>query len=143
MRLPPIAVRLIATAGLLACCHAQAACPPNAAALKAAKWQDDDAAQRHKLAIDMLDCLQSPDPVLRDELGFEGLQHWMRSDKLDTATVHTIRLNMLGRLGADDPSGFARPFAALLLAEVARIDRLKPFLTPPDRGVLVTANAGY
>ncbi len=143
MRFTRTATRLFATIGLLACCHAQATCPPNAAALKADKWQVDDAKQRQALAIDMLDCLHSPDPVLRDEIGFEGLQYWMRTDKLDTATVQAIRVALLARLIAPDPSGFARPFAALTLAEVARVDRLKPYLTPADRMALVTAGAAY
>ncbi len=143
MRLAPIAIRLIATFGLLACVQAQAACPPNAAALKAGKWQVEDAAKRQALAIEMLDCLSSPDPVLRDEIGFEGLQHWMRSDKLETSTVQAIRTALTARLTAADPSGFAQPFAALVLAEVARIDRLKPYLAPADRAALVAASNAY
>jgi hypothetical protein len=143
MRHTSTASRFIAILGLFAACQVQAACPPNAAALKAGKWQVDDAAKRQALAIDMLDCLQSPDPVLRDEIGFEGLQHWMRSDKLDTATVQAIRLALTARLSAPDPSGFSQPFAALVLAEVARLDRVKPYLTPAERTALVTASSAY
>jgi hypothetical protein len=139
MRLAP----LLAALCLIASAPALAACPPDAAALKANKWKVDDAAKRQKLAIDMLDCLQNPDPVLRDEIGFEGLQNWMRTDKLDTSTLQSIRVTLLARLTAPDPSGFARPFAALALAEVARVDRLKPYLTPADRMALVTAGAAY
>ncbi len=138
-----LAIQLGAAICLATSSQAQAACPSNAAALKAAKWQVDDAAQRQQLAIDLLDCLQSPDPVLRDELGFEGLQYWMRSEKLDIGTVQVIRIALLARLTAPDPMGFARPFAALALAEVARVDRLKPYLAPAERSALVSASAAY
>jgi hypothetical protein len=134
---------LLATIGLLACCTVQAACPPDAAALKASKWKVDEAARRQVLAIDMLDCLQSPDPVLRDETGFEALQHWMRNGQLDTSTVQAIRVALQARLVAADPSGYAQPFAALVLAEVARIDRLKPYLSAPERNALVAASTAY
>ncbi len=139
MRFAPILAALCLTASY----PAHAACPPDAAALKAGRWTVDDAAKRQKLAIDMLDCLQSPDPVLRDEIGFEGLQHWMRSDRLDTSTVQAIRATLTARLAAPDPSGFAQPFAALVLAEVARVDRLKPYLTPAERSALVAASTAY
>jgi hypothetical protein len=146
MRFAPtlsLLTRFLAAIGLLASFHVQAACPPNAAALKAGKWQVDDAAKRQALAIDMLDCLHSPDPVLRDEIGFEGLQHWMRSEKLETSTVQAIRLALTARLTAADPTGFGQPFAALVLAEVARVDRLKPYLTPAERSALVAASTAY
>ena len=113
-------------------CLAQAAetagaCP--AAALrdaKAVKWQVADDAQRQQLALQTVACLSSPDPVERDELAFEALQTWMRGVKLDTATVQTLRSRLSAQLAAPDPQGFARPFAALVLADMARVDRIKP-----------------
>lgn len=130
-------------------CMAQAAatvlgCP--AAALrdaKAAKWQVADDAQRQSLALQAVDCLSSPDPVERDELAFEALQAWMRGDKLDTVTVQALRTRLIAQLAAPDPQGFARPFAALVLADVARVDRIKPYLAPEQRTQLVGAAAGY
>lgn len=44
---------------------------------------------------------------------------------------------------ADDPDGFARPFAALTLAEIARVDRLRPFLDPAARDALLRAAVDY
>ena len=43
----------------------------------------------------------------------------------------------------DDASGFRRPFAALALAEVARADRIEPYLTEPERHELAEAGAAY
>lgn len=145
--------RTAAVAALLAAlaspCLAQlastpAACP--AAALrdaKAAKWQVADGARRQELAMQAVACLSSPDPVERDELAFEALQAWMRGDQLDTATVQTLRTRLSAQLAAPDPLGFARPFAALVLADVARVDRMKPYLTPEQRTQLVGAAADY
>ncbi|MTW12873.1 DUF2785 domain-containing protein [Pseudoduganella eburnea] len=152
---PPTLVRhsrAAAAAALLAVlaspCQAQlatpGACP--AAALrdaKAAKWQVADGVQRQELALRAVACLSSPDPVERDELAFEALQAWMRGDQLDTATVQTLRIRLSAQLAAPDPLGFARPFAALVLADVARVDRMKPYLTPEQRTQLVGAAAGY
>ena len=119
-------------------------CP--AAALrdaKAAKWQVSDDARRQELALQAVACLSSPDPVERDELAFEALQAWMRGEKLDTATVQTLRTRLSAQLTAPDQEGFARPFAALVLADVARVDRIKPYLAPEQRRQLVGAASGY
>ncbi|XLZ68933.1 DUF2785 domain-containing protein [Massilia sp. SR12] len=119
-------------------------CP--AAALreaKAAQWQVADDTRRQALALESLACLRSPNPVERDELAFEGLQAWMRADKLDAATVQELRTRLSAQLEAPDPQGFARPFAALVLADVARVDRVKPYLAPEQRAQLVGAASAY
>jgi len=153
---PPILfrhARAAAVAALLAVlaspCLAQlaamsGACP--AAALreaKAAKWLVTDDAQRQALALQAVACLASPDPVERDELAFEALQSWMRGDKLNTGIIQMLRIRLSAQLTAPDPQGFARPFAALVLADVARVDRMKPYLTPEQRTQLVGAAADY
>ncbi len=128
---------------------ASAACGPGGMqrsellALRAAKWQVPDDGRRQQLALGLLDCLADPDPVLRDEIGFEALSAWMRGEKLTTATVQSLRTTLLPRLAAADPQGFSRPFAALALAEVARVDRRKPYLSPAERQELVAAAAAY
>lgn len=129
--------------------QANAACPPAGATrerlaeIRSANWVLDDNAVRQALALGMLDCLADPDPVLRDDLGFESLYSWMRADKLDTATVRTIHTTLLARLKTPDARGFAQPFAALGLAETARIDRIKPFLAADERAELVRAASSY
>lgn len=144
MKIPALAVAL-----LLLTVQVHAACPSvkvsreQLAGLKAAKWVVDDHAARQVLAIGMLDCLVDPDPVLRDDLGFESLQTWMRTDKLDPVTVRAIQSTLMARLAAPDPIGFAQPFAALALAEVARIDRRTPFLSAAERLALVRAASIY
>lgn len=128
---------------------ALAACPPpgytavQLSQLRAAKWEVADHAQRQALALGMLDCLADPDPVLRDERGFESLQAWMRGRKLDPATLQALRGALLATLDQHDGAGFARPFAALVLAEVVRADRIEPFMSESARATLVKAATGY
>ncbi|MBV9889766.1 MAG: DUF2785 domain-containing protein [Rhizobacter sp.] len=52
-------------------------------------------------------------------------------------------MTLVARLAADDPGGFARPFAALTLAEVVRADRIAPFLRSDERAALVRAATAY
>jgi len=130
---------------------ASAACPPagmNQAILEALKkvdWSIADDARRQGLALEMLDCLASSDPALRDELGFEALSHWMRARQLAPATLQSIRTALLPQLRPDavDAAGFRQPFAALTLAEVSRVDRLQPFLSDAERAELLRIATAY
>jgi hypothetical protein len=136
-----------------ACAAAQAlaaACPPgeysraSLEALKAAEFEIADD-RRQPLALALLPCLSDPDPQLRDGIAFEAYYTWMRAGRLDAAT----RSELLRRLGAmlgtgeADPEGFRRPFAALVLSELARTDRVTPWLAPAQRAALVAQAAGY
>jgi hypothetical protein len=46
-------------------------------------------------------------------------------------------------LHGPEGDGFVRPFAALVLAEVARTDRIDPYMTPAERSALVAAATTY
>lgn len=127
---------------LLACpliaAVAQADCPAASAsqlrqALKVEASEADRAAQQAQ-ALNLADCLAHPDPALRDGLGFELLSEWMRAKALKPETLQVLRERLLPVLsGPDVSAGFHAPFAALTLAEIARVDRLQPFLTPAQR----------
>jgi hypothetical protein len=142
---------LLCTAACVA--GAQAACPPEGQTrdslltLRNAKWAVDDAARREALALGLLDCLADPDPALRDEVAYEGLQWWMRSNALSPAVVRRLANQLLGRVtpraAASDARGVAAPFAALTLAEVARVDRLTPIYSPAEREGFVNAAISY
>ena len=130
---------------------AGAACPPaglDKAALEAMKkteWAVTGDARRQALALELLDCLASPDPQLRDGLAFDALSHWLRGQLIVPATLQTMRASLVAQLrpAGADAAGFRQPFAALALAEVARVDRLQPFLSPAERAELVDAATGY
>src|SRR5690606_8142497 len=70
---------------LLASGCAGAACPPashdqeSLTALRESGFAISEAAARDTLAIELLDCLASPDPHLRDRIAFEGTATWLRA----------------------------------------------------------------
>jgi len=104
-----------------------------------------DATARESLALELLGCLGDPDPELRDGIAFEGLSTWMRGSQLTTETAVAVLDSLLPRIatGYPDAEGFAGPFSALVLAEVARMDRVTPFLTTAQREALVDGAVGY
>jgi len=109
-------------------------------ALKAGDFEVADAA-RPGLALELLDCLADPDPALRDGIAYEALAAWMRGGKLPPSQLRDLRDRLQASLQAPDAEGFGAPFAALVLAEIARTDRIEPWMTPAERADMV-ARAG-
>lgn len=134
---------------LLAGAPAMAACPPagqdraGLQALKSAGFAVADAAGKRALAMGLIGCLGDPDPVLRDGIAYEALQHWMRAGDFDAVFLRRLRDALYARLDAPDPNGVWRPFAALVLAEVARTDRVAPWMSPAEREALLARAATY
>lgn len=134
---------------LVANSAASATCPPPQAPreqllqLAARNWVLVDDWARQSLAIALLSCLGAPDPVLRDELAYTALSTWIRAKALDAGTVREIGERALTMIQAPDPLGFAPPFAALALAEVARADRLETVWSAPQRQAMVAAAAKF
>lgn len=124
-------------------------CPPPEAprerlqALAATQWKLDDDALRSRLALALLSCLASPDAELRDDLALTALTAWMRGGVLSVELARLIGERTQAMMAAPDETGFGPPFAALVLAEVARADRLKPLWTAGERDVVVTAAARF
>lgn len=131
--------------------HAIAQCPPKEQTksslqeLKKSGFLVAEDSRRQSLALSLLPCLASPDPVLRDGIAFEAMSYWLRKDQLDLPT----RLVLLEKLQTNiadpkpDTAGFSRPFSALVLSEVARTDRIKAWMTPEQRNKLVAITANY
>jgi hypothetical protein len=124
-------------------------CPPagwdrdRLQALKAAKFEVPEQAARDALARGLSACLSDPDPVLRDAIAFDAYAHWLRADALDPATRLFLLERLQVALAEPDPDGFQRPFAALVLSEVARTDRKTPWMTPAQRATLVDSASAY
>jgi hypothetical protein len=128
-------------------------------ALKAEGFTVNDDARRQRLALGLLDCLGHPDPALRDGIAYEALSTWLRADALTLETRTTllerlqeivvspdpdgILASCVGPMPGVEPPGFRAPFAALVLSEVARTDRIAAWLTPAQRATLVADAAGY
>lgn len=129
---------------------AGAACPPpgwdrgELDALKAAGFAGLAPEAREALARGLVDCLADPDPTLRDGIAFEALSTWLRADpSLSLATREALLDGLQARLAATDAAGFEAPFAALVLSEVARTDRIAAWMPPARRAALVEASARY
>lgn len=148
------ALPIIALLALTACATApaeaqSAACRPagydraQLDALKANQWAIADEAARNAFALALADCLGDPDTAVRDGLAFEGLQHYMRAAQLNTETLAALNTNLQAKLTAPDPQGFQRPFAALVLADVARTDRIAPWMSEAQRAQLIDAAITY
>jgi hypothetical protein len=128
---------------LFASAPAWAGCTPdgwNREAIEALKkngFEVADPAARERLAMALVDCLASPEPALRDGIAYEGLQHWLRAKAFPPETLRALRTRLLAVLDAPDPQGVARPFAALVLSEVARTDRVEPWMRDDERAAMV------
>jgi hypothetical protein len=149
-------VRTITTIAFVAAIAAPAAarqdtvaCPPagwsveQLKALKADKFAVENSSTRRTLAVALTGCLGDPDPALRDGIAFEALSTWMRAGMLDRPMLIELRDRLLLMLAAPDPQGFRRPFAALVMADVARTDRITTWMAAADRDVLVQTAARY
>jgi hypothetical protein len=95
------------------------------------------------MASALVNCLGHPDPAIRDGVAYEGLTSLLRSNSLPKDDIRIIRDQLLSMIGAHDPEGFAGPFAALVLSEVARTDRVEPYLTDAELEQFVQAASTY
>lgn len=146
---------LLALLALGACATAPAhaipppGCPPQGYdraaldALKANEWAIADERARNNFARSLVPCLADPDPVLRDGVAFEALQHLMRNGQLNNTTLEQINEELQIRLTSPDAQGFQQPFAALVLADVARTDRIAPWMSAAQRAGLLNAGIMY
>jgi hypothetical protein len=140
---------LLATCLLLAAVPLRAACPPagqdadSLRALRAGGFEMADAGRREALAMGLLDCLGDPDPALRDGIAYEALSNWMRAGVFDPAMLRRLRDGLEPMFAQPDPAGFRQPFAALVLSEVARTDRIHPWMSAAERSAMVAAASGW
>lgn len=102
-----------------------------------------DAAARNAFAREMTSCLASPDSALRDGYAFEAFAHLLRGRRLSNETMLALNTDLQARLRAPEGPGFERPFAALVLSELARADRIEAYLTPAQRAQLLDAAITY
>jgi hypothetical protein len=139
-----LSLALVATPAL-----ARDRCPPagygraQLEALKAAEWQIADERERRAFAQALPACLASPDPFLRDGVAFEALSHLLRTRQLDVATQTTLINDVLPRLESNDRRGFEAPFAALVLSELVRAERLNPHFTDDMRADVLERSLAY
>lgn len=129
--------------------QAAESCPPagwtaaSLATLKSNKFALADSAARRSLALALTACLGDPNPALRDGIAFEALTAWMRAGLLDRPTLGELRDRLVPMLSSRDTQGFRAPFAAIVMAEVARTDRIAAWMAADERESLVQSAAAY
>ena len=112
--------------------------------IKQSEFKDITSEELNAFALNLLPCVGDPDPEMRDGIVYESLSLLLRGDLLADETKIDLVTSMLETLNVSkDKEGFAKPFAVLNLSELARADRIKPYLTDLKRAVLVAAAADY
>jgi hypothetical protein len=113
-------------------------CPPTGwdmqvlSQLREANFEGLTPQRRAALAAGLLDCLAAPDPQLRDGVAYSGLSSWLRGGLIEPALRAELTDRVLALLqGSEDELGFSRSFAALVLSELVRADRIDPQLPGP------------
>ncbi|MBU0822998.1 MAG: DUF2785 domain-containing protein [Alphaproteobacteria bacterium] len=92
----------------------------------------------------LIECLGDPDPAVRDDFAFALWTQGLRGKHLKPDGLRHAAERLTAILAApDDKAGFHRPFAALALSEVARADRVEPFLTDAELHALAETGTTY
>lgn len=97
-------------------------------------------------AFELASFASSPDPVLRDEIGFEVSARWIGAGRLSVRDLRDLMEHHLGNLttGLGESTGdgvFLRSFSALHLSVLIARDRAQPFLDERDVRRLVAGVA--
>lgn len=107
-----------------------------------------DGVSQADLSTELLSYLGSPDPVLRDEFGYQILAHWILSGDYDSATLKdfldtwlTDLQTGLDEIGTD--SVLTRSFAALMLSILVYHDIKASTLSDNDYDRLFDASTAY
>ncbi len=101
------------------------------------------------LALEAADLLSSPDPALRDGIGYEALARWVYKDGLvPPADLERLRLRLQAGLKtglgeADAGSAYGRSFSAIGLSILAAADLKRPSMTQEAFDDLLSASTGY
>lgn len=103
-----------------------------------------DPTAREDLARALTGCLGDPDPEIRDGVAYTALSQMLRTQLVSIETVIDLEADLRTRLAQPaDTDGFEAPFAALVLSEVARTDRITPWMGPEERDRLIAATHAY
>ena len=142
MRLCVLALLMLASGHAAAVCSPLGMERPELEALKADAFVIDDPARRDAMLLATVPCLADPDPALRDGFAYDAYAHWL-SGEVDPATLKQLQTALLAQLHADDPHGVGRPFAAVVLSFLARVDAQRQWMSTDERQSLIDAASTY
>jgi Protein of unknown function (DUF2785) len=98
------------------------------------------------LVPELVAYLGSPDPVRRDDVAYQVLDRWIRTQVLAEAEVRALAETLIADLRGplETPEGvFRRSFSALVLASIVGRDAKTPFLSDGERRALLAAARDY
>ncbi len=135
-----MAVSAVAAPGTSAPCAIAAPADGDLKAFAATFFPKADDAELAALAK----CLGDPDPTVRDGFAFTLWSEGLRGRHLSDAQMrHALGGLTALAAGPDDAGGYHRPFAVLALSEIARTDRIKPWMSDAELHELALAGAHY
>ncbi len=113
--------------------------------LKVDQFQLTELAEKQALMLQLLNCLASPDPELRDDIAYSAISQWLRQDRFDDEVYLRMFKQLLAVLSANviDKHNVYQPFAALALSEIVRVDRITPYLTDAQRQQVINVVSDY
>jgi len=117
--------------------------------IKQTRLEDPRVGDLDAFAMSLIDCLRDTRPEIRDGVGYELLTFILRSQdsKLssipDIENLPELKTELLKLLKDEDAAGVAAPFAALVLSEIARTDRLREWMSDTERSEFVRAAVAY
>jgi len=95
--------------------------------------------------LKLADCLGHEDPAIRDQFAYGAFVEILRQGDTSPRTLRLLKEKLIGniRSASADSEGFPAPFSVLVLAEIARIDRLDPFMAQAERSALARVGSDY
>jgi hypothetical protein len=89
-------------------------------------------------------CLGDPDPAVRDGFAYTLWSEGLRGGHLGAVQRRQALAQLTAMTSApDDAAGFRKPFAVLVLSEVARTDRIEAWMTDAERHALAQTASAY
>jgi hypothetical protein len=143
----------LAALALAATAAANTQAPPHDAAfwrqLAASGYAVPEGASAGDLLLESATLLGSPDPTLRDRIGYGVAQSWVLDKEIVEPAalrrfVATLTLNLAKGVGTKGDDGvLLRSFSALDLSVLAARDAKEPYLDPAERKALLDAALAY
>ncbi len=96
--------------------------------------RESDSGYADDFALDLVACLGSDNPTLRDTYGYGLFTHWLRNDALREDTKLELFAVLNDNLQSE--AVLLRSFSALVLSELLRADAQQAFLTDRERNTL-------
>lgn len=93
----------------------------------------------------LANCLDNPDPDIRDGIGYTVMAEMLRNHRPDDTLLEILSEDLMFRVqnADEDPNGLQRPFAMLALSEVVRTDRIEAWLPHEKRLEITKLAADY